>query len=489
MIMADARLIGLHRIRPDLAHGVSALLPAEDHIYERRRGILESVRWIRVRRVIRRHGVPVAVFLPLAAILASCGGGQSTPTGSVGTSGGTVSSSGGTAVLTVPAGALSRPTAIRVTPGSTSAWPSSPLATDPVVAYDLAPSGLHFTQPAQLVVRLPASDVIQPDGIHLPLALSQDGATVQPLPTSVQVDQHKRTVILTATVAHFSTVKIGTLHATATFSPDEVTANVGDPPWTVHVTLSSRQDRTGSITSLDATGIGYTAYAPVKLSGLTTHPDISIPVGKSASLDDSPPTFDCAEVGGGGYAISMGLVARGAPLQVGNLGFDGTAPLHIDLVSDAICNPKGTTTTTSSTTTTSTTVVVPPPTIYPSAISAYFDQGAFSTYYTEPVYDPTWTYKWSVSIPTDPSCASGFKGSTPTPDKATWYHADTSEGGPCNHSIQIYSSVTGHPGTVTLVVTPKDNSWTCEMTFNGTAPQNQDSRTPAIGNNPQCQKP
>ena len=127
-----------------------------------------------------------------------------------------------------------------------------------------------------------------------------------------------------------------------------------------------------------------------------------------------------------------------------------------------------------------------PPSLSP--ITAYFNQAAFSTYYTEPVYNPSWTYTWSVSMSIDTDCAQGFQGSTPTPDKAKWYHANTSEGGPCNHSGKAYNSTTGHPGTVRLLITPPDKTWQCELLFNGTAPNNQDPNGPAAGTTPQCQR-
>ncbi len=123
---------------------------------------------------------------------------------------------------------------------------------------------------------------------------------------------------------------------------------------------------------------------------------------------------------------------------------------------------------------------------YPGPIQAIFDQSVYSTFYTEPVTDPSWKYAWSVSIPVDPNCASGFHGNAPSPYQATWYHADQTEGGPCNHSGNAYNDTTGHPGQVTLVVTPADRSWTCTATFFGTAPNTSPGGPPMVGDSPQC---
>lgn len=82
-------------------------------------------------------------------------------------------------------------------------------------------------------------------------------------------------------------------------------------------------------------------------------------------------------------------------------------------------------------------------------------------------------FVWTVAIPNDPGCARGFQPSTPDPDKATWYHADESEGGPCNHAGGTYNATgNGHPGLVTVTVSDAD--WACIATFNGTqGPQAQ----------------
>jgi hypothetical protein len=92
---------------------------------------------------------------------------------------------------------------------------------------------------------------------------------------------------------------------------------------------------------------------------------------------------------------------------------------------------------------------------------------ACSTVYTLNATGEGLTYRWTVSIPYDEECATGFKGGTPQPNQATWYHADASEGGPCNHSGNTYDARgDGHPGLVTVTVT--DENWTCVATYSGT---------------------
>jgi hypothetical protein len=96
-----------------------------------------------------------------------------------------------------------------------------------------------------------------------------------------------------------------------------------------------------------------------------------------------------------------------------------------------------------------------------------------TTTYTERAKGKGLKYTWSVSIPTDPGCADGFHGGKPTAAKATWYHADVAEGGPCDHSVYEASGI-GHPGWVTVVVSTA--KWRCTAKFHGTqGPQGQKS--------------
>jgi peptide/nickel transport system substrate-binding protein len=106
---------------------------------------------------------------------------------------------------------------------------------------------------------------------------------------------------------------------------------------------------------------------------------------------------------------------------------------------------------------------LPEPVLTP--ISADFVQALFHTVYTENASGSGLTYKWSVSIPLDPECAAGFMPGSPRLDQATWYHADVSIGGPCNHSGRDYGLL-GHPGTVTVVVS--NAQWSCTATIYGT---------------------
>jgi hypothetical protein len=96
-----------------------------------------------------------------------------------------------------------------------------------------------------------------------------------------------------------------------------------------------------------------------------------------------------------------------------------------------------------------------------------------TTVYTENATGENLRYQWTVSIPADPNCANGFHPNTPMANQATWYHANESEGGHCNHSGTAYdASAYGHPGTVTVTV--YNASWSCAATFYGTqGPQAQ----------------
>jgi hypothetical protein len=72
------------------------------------------------------------------------------------------------------------------------------------------------------------------------------------------------------------------------------------------------------------------------------------------------------------------------------------------------------------------------------------------------------TFEWSVSIPSDSKCATGFAGSRPAANQATWYHENTPQG-PCDHSVE---GPRGHPGFVSVVVTSA--FWRCQANYGGT---------------------
>lgn len=101
-------------------------------------------------------------------------------------------------------------------------------------------------------------------------------------------------------------------------------------------------------------------------------------------------------------------------------------------------------------------------------ISAVFTQSLFHTVYTEHVTrGQPFKVSWSVSIPLDPRCATGFQGNEPIQDEATWFHADVTNipPGPCVHHGKDYGAE-GHPGVITVVVT--NDIWRCEARYYGT---------------------
>jgi hypothetical protein len=98
-------------------------------------------------------------------------------------------------------------------------------------------------------------------------------------------------------------------------------------------------------------------------------------------------------------------------------------------------------------------------------IHAVFDQATFTTTYTEDATGPDLEYKWSVSIPVDEECATGFNGNSPKPNQATWFHKDKAQGGSCNHD-GLHIGPRGHPGTVTVIVS--NLGWSCKAIYEGT---------------------
>jgi hypothetical protein len=113
-----------------------------------------------------------------------------------------------------------------------------------------------------------------------------------------------------------------------------------------------------------------------------------------------------------------------------------------------------------------------PPKLKP--IHMTFNGLEYTTYYKEDATDPagrTLTYKWGLAIPLDPLCANGFKPNNPEPNYASWYHRDTLEGGPCDHT-KFDENGSGHPGDVVVVVS--NGVWNCAATYHGSqGPQGQ----------------
>jgi hypothetical protein len=108
---------------------------------------------------------------------------------------------------------------------------------------------------------------------------------------------------------------------------------------------------------------------------------------------------------------------------------------------------------------------------------------ACTTVYTELAKGTHLQYSWKLKIRADPGCAKGFAAGSPKPNEATWFHADESEGGPCNHAgTRYYAATFGHPGTVTVVVT--DKYWSCTAKFHGT--QSATGQPVAEGPEPKC---
>jgi hypothetical protein len=122
-----------------------------------------------------------------------------------------------------------------------------------------------------------------------------------------------------------------------------------------------------------------------------------------------------------------------------------------------------------------------PPVLQP--IRATFNSAEFTTFYKEDATDAIGrklTYTWALSIPLDPACANGFKPNKPEENYASWYHADTSEGGPCDHS-KYDASGSGHPGDVVVVVS--NGIWNCAATFHGS--QGEEGEVDTFGPFPQ----
>ena len=109
------------------------------------------------------------------------------------------------------------------------------------------------------------------------------------------------------------------------------------------------------------------------------------------------------------------------------------------------------------------------PTLQPIVMNFHPDQ--YESIYTEVAdgHGVFLTYHWTLKMDQDPNCAVGFHGSIPQSNQATWYHADRSIGGPCDHTYYVDTGY-GHPGTVTVTV--RSRFWMCDATFYGTLGDN-----------------
>jgi hypothetical protein len=112
-----------------------------------------------------------------------------------------------------------------------------------------------------------------------------------------------------------------------------------------------------------------------------------------------------------------------------------------------------------------------PPVLKP--IHAVFHQSTLSTLYIETAKGHHLTYRWSLSIPTDPKCAKGFHPNKPRPNEATWYHPGSDVGASdnfCDHSGAYVKRGRVHAGTITVRV--QDTSWTCIARYYGATGDN-----------------
>ena len=267
---------------------------------------------------------------------------------------------------------------------------------------------------------------------------------------------------------------------TASFEPADVTAPVGQIfSSAVHFQVQTRVRGAGyELDSVTFSGIHYavgrdgeSSVTVLALTGPATHSDLRVTRGGSATLNDPPAAFKCLRSGREDFDVLgqyHAVLHNASGAQSGTFQASGIAACQaVGALPTATTAPSAAGATTSTTTA--------PPSLSP--ITATFVQSAYSTYYEIKATNPAGlSYQWSVSIPTDPGCAAGFKGHTPSPNGASWYHQDEKEGGPCNHSGADYSPAFGHPGTVTVIVTSPE--WSCTASYHGTLT--------GTGSPPQC---
>jgi len=404
----------------------------------------------------------IAALLVVAAASCGSGGGGGTSTGNVPTGvalitaarGGQVRSADGLVTLDVPAGALAQDTTITVRPVQGSQVPSDVAQLEPLGnVYSLGPDGTRFAKPVHITMGFNTDNVgvSDPSKLWLPLPLvrASDGTKSGFDNPLVTLDTRTHSLHAAGDISHFSTVTLVKGVATGRLDPDSVTSTYPGSAWTATVTVANiGNGHFGIDYDLFVYEVSESSTQPVAVLPVT-HPSghgNGVAVGSSRAT--SPPSqFVCGGTGNGTYTINFTIRFSGGWLDYNSYALTG----------DAGCTGTTTSTTTTTTTTTSTSSPSPSPTPhYPAAFTATFNPDAYSTLYTEPVTDPSWTYHWTVQMQADAPCGSGFAGNTPQSNQATWFHADKdaqppAPKGPCDHNF--YSNTTGHPGYVTLVVT------------------------------------
>ncbi len=165
------------------------------------------------------------LFAAVAVLAAACstGGGASAPADQTSTDDTqTVTSDDGRAVLTLPGGVDTAITVSRADP------PAELSGFDGlVVAYDLQPSGLEFSDPATLTATIPVSEFDAGEGVPLVGAVVVDGDTAEAVATTTKREGDD--VFVEVEVPHFSVVVIGGgIGFSAVIQPPRVEVAVGE---------------------------------------------------------------------------------------------------------------------------------------------------------------------------------------------------------------------------------------------------------------------
>ena len=448
----------------------------------------------RLRRPVgTRPALLAAAALALTWPALACGGATATPSAPV------VKSTDGLAQLTVPSGALPDGVALSsvkiVRVPITAAGPAGPIA-----AYQFQPDGLQFRQPATFSVTLPGASGVVP----LLTLVSKNGLDASLANAKVDILLDRKQTVETVPIAHFSQLSVAygffSVHMTdpgvqqvrATFP---VTVDVTRTATSGHVATALTDDGSTLTVPTVRVGNGPPLAAFIKLRSdnfsliqgnfSTSGPISPNKVGDAPARQASSggtvtytQRFQCVSAG-------SGVIAHDAYIEFdqeidtfvwsNSMGPDfqppastltpepsktGITKQNYTIRSAVTCQSNPTPTSTPPPTPTPTATPTPH---YPGPIQAVFDEAAFTTIYTEPEKDPSWTYAWTLQMQADAPCAAGFKGNAPAANQATWYHADTTQGGPCDHNSYGPS---GHPGQVTLVVTGP--GFRCQAQYFGT---------------------
>lgn len=242
----------------------------------------------------------------------------------------TVTSKDGGLTVSVPRGALAKPTRIRVRTLTQAQFPPelrNAKARPGSRLYELEPSGLRFLKPVTITRRLDtrvagfAKDTVQ--GVVL---ASRDRSGKWELLKSLNARLDGKALVVSGTTRHFSTLLSLDEGFSLSLAPVSIDAAVGDT-WVARVNSTIDNRRRSDAISVDSDETQWSASGAVK-------------VGKNETYLRQG--FECARVGTGTYSAQVTVAESSLAIFLGSLG--GRYEEKFPLIGRARCKAKAPTT-------------------------------------------------------------------------------------------------------------------------------------------------